>query len=293
MSNELSLLSSQNMRLKLVFLLTLSVLVNFSFAQITEHQLEELVLKGAKSMDDAYVKIDSLINVSSIEDPMYDGLIMLRMEYGRKLGKLQQMNADIDYAIAKFEKTGEFFGENAPPSAVANMLNYKAINQKIMGEFDSAEATFRKAIIIDPEHELLYNNLANTLILNKKYQEALDVLALDKSIETLENISYLKASAYYNLQEIDSASSQIQKYFTTNLVDKDFEAHILYAEILMTQNNRDNACEVLSKRLEIYNNFEAEEVNKTSSCSDLYFWNKRTKEMAQDMEILQKIACQK
>jgi len=281
------------MHLKLVFVLTLSVLVNFSFAQITEHQLEELVLKGTKSMDEAYVKIDSLINVSSIGDPMYDGLIMLRLEYGRKLGKLQQMNTDIDYAIAKFNKTGEFFGDKAPPSAVANMLNHKGINLKTMGMFDSAEVVFKQAIAINPEHELLYNNLANTLILNRKYQEALDVLALDKFSETLENVSYLKADAYYNLGEIDSATIYIQEYFSTQLVNKDFEAHLLYAEILLMQNKNEEACKILTKGTDIYNNQEAERIEKPGSCSDLNFWNNRIAKMAKDMEVIHRIACKK
>ncbi|MEY2924468.1 MAG: hypothetical protein RLZZ337_1016 [Bacteroidota bacterium] len=281
------------MPLKLIYALTFSLFLQISYAQITEHQIEELVIKGAPSMDEAYAKIDSLLNISSKDDPMYDGLIMLRLEYGRKLGKLQQMNADIDYAIAQFEKEGEFFGEKAPPTAIADMLNYKAINLKTMGMFDSAEVVFKQAIAINLEHELLYNNLANTLILNKKYQEALDILALDKFSETLENVSYLKADAYYNLGEIDSATIYIQEYFSTQLVNKDFEAHLLYAEILLMQNKNEEACKILTKGTDIYNNQEAERIEKPGSCSDLNFWNNRIAKIAKDMEVIHRIACKK
>jgi tetratricopeptide (TPR) repeat protein len=277
------------MRLKLVFLLTLSILVNFSFAQITEHQLEDLVLKGAKSMDDAYAKFDSLIKVSSTEDPMYDGLIMLRMEYGRKLGQLKTMNADIDYAIAKFNKTGEFFGEKAPPSAVSNMLNYKAINQKIMGEFDSAEATFRKAILIDPEHELLYNNLANTLIMNKKHQEALDVLALDKSSEELETEYYIKADAYYHIGEIDSASFYIKKYQEIERAAIDYAGHLLQGNIAVAKKQYKTACDAFYLAQQTFNAFYTENVDELKKAEDLAFWRSylEQEKMAIEMEIHQ------
>ena len=273
------------MPIKILFVLAFSFFLQISQAQITEHQLEDLVLKGAKSMDDAYAKIDSLIKVSSTEEPMYDGLIMLRMEYGRKLGQLKTMNADIDYAIAKFQKTGEFFGEKAPPSAVANMLNYKGINQKIMGEFDSSEATFKKALLIDPEHELLYNNLANTLILNKKYQEALDVMAQDKSPKPLESVSYLKASAYYHIGEIDSASCYIKKYQEIERAANDYAGHLLQGKIEFELKKNEAACEAFYLAQQTFNTFYTGTIDELKKSEDLTFWHSSLDQEKMDIEV--------
>lgn len=273
------------MPIKILFVLAFSFFLQISQAQITEHQLEELVLKGAKSMDQAYVKIDSLIKVSSIEDPMYDGLIMLRMEYGRKLGQLKTMNADIDYAIAKFEKTGEFFGEKAPPSAVANMLNYKAINQKIMGKFDSAEATFKKAILIDPEHELLYNNLANTLVMNKKYQEALDVLAKNKSVEELETEYYIIADAHYHLGETDSASLYIKKYQETERAANDYAGHLLQGKIEVELKKVEAACDAFYLAQQTFNTFYSGNKDELKKAEDLTFWRSYLEQEKMDIEM--------
>ncbi len=291
MSNELCLLSSQVMLPRLSIIILTLLIVNSLYAQITEVQMNKVRRTKSETMKQAFIRIDSVMQITPQTDTIYDALILFHMLYGSKLNYLKKVNTSFDNTMDVYEKTGTFLGEKVQPIAISNMLNRKALNLQMMGNFTESESVFLHAISICSYNKILYTNLAKTLILNSKYQEALDVLALDKSSETLENVSYLKASAYYNLREIDSASFYINKYQKTEQSVDDYMGYLLQGKIAIRLKNYEAACDAFYLAQQNLKALYAKHIAEDKNQEDLAFWLNHLDDKRMDIEMQIHLYC--
>jgi len=245
------------MKLTLTFFITTFFISTLSFGQtkVSQSDLQEVMMLSEQGQTDkANDKINSLRKTVTAKDSLYTYLIMTSAEMNMKAFNCEGAITDNEEII------------QLVPSTEIDCQTQIARFKKYLGDFDGAITAYKRILQLDPKDHLTFNNMASAYNSAGKYQDAISVLNSNPNTERLPSEYYLFAIAYFNLNKLDSAKLNIDKYLTTDNSAKDFLAFKVAAQIYSALSDKKKSCEYITKANDIITMTKPEEqISKQSA----------------------------
>ncbi|WP_333805438.1 tetratricopeptide repeat protein [Sulfurospirillum sp.] len=161
-------------------------------------------------------------------------------------GDLFLKDADNTSAIACYQKALMFELEK---QTCVKVINNLGIAYKRQSSFENAIAMFQKGIEIDPSYAAFYSNLSSVYRLQKRYQEAFDMLIavvnlchhLNDYVTLIEFLKFLKKP-----QEALSIAHEVVKRFP-----EEYEAHLVLGNLFASFKIYEKAIEPYRKAISL------------------------------------------
>ena len=198
-------------------------------------------------------KIDSIRNFVTEKDSLYEFAIGISAELNEEMHYFPE-------AIKGYEELLTFFKSgNFLQSSIIDSLSYleKIADLKMYtGDFEGSIAAHKTKFETNKRHGITdtyngiavvsdYNGIATVYNLAGKYQDALNILNLNPNKIAYYCFNY--STAYYNLNQLDSAKRSIERLFSDSTMSINYAVFLLAAKIYSAIGDKKNACEFISK----------------------------------------------
>lgn len=201
----------------------------------TKQQYEQAFILAKNSKPDKALELlNEIRQKTSEKDSIHLFAVMLSVELNNKNDHFKAAITDCEELI------------RLKPETEVDCQQIIGRQKQYLGDFEGAEAAFRRIIQLKPSDKIVYSNLASTYSYEGKYNEAIKALNQNPNMARMPKENYYYALSYYKLNKIDSAQVYIDRYLATEEGDNSQTGFMYGALIYDALKDNATACNYIT-----------------------------------------------